>query len=180
MEKLSTRELHHVFLHELAHVRRADSLQNGLLLILQALHWFNPVVWFAFRCLRADRELAADALALPPAPDGSLRLRPDDSTRRVLDDKAPTDGLVGILENPDQLDDRIERIARHPRGTERAFWGWIPVLALGVIGLTEAPSPATTDDRQQIPAEISLEHPCFSGVPPSSGRSPTAEASKFS
>jgi hypothetical protein len=169
VEKLSSRELRHVFLHELAHLRRADSLQNGLLLILQALHWFNPVIWYAFRRLRADRELAADALALSHLPPTEFR----DYGRTILRlvefpaDKSPTAGLVGILENPDQLADRIESIARHSKGTERARWGWVPVLALGVIGLTEAPTPATaTDDRQQIPAGMSLETPLLLRRPP--------------
>jgi len=31
---------------------------------VQIAHWFNPVIWFAFCRMRADRELACDALAL--------------------------------------------------------------------------------------------------------------------
>ena len=51
-----TREdLRHVFLHELAHVKRLDILTGWLTLGLQAIHWFNPLVWLAFHRLRADR-----------------------------------------------------------------------------------------------------------------------------
>jgi bla regulator protein BlaR1 len=35
--------------------------------VLQVLHWFNPVLWFAFALMRADRELATDGLALAHA-----------------------------------------------------------------------------------------------------------------
>jgi bla regulator protein blaR1 len=61
---LKPSELRHVFLHELAHMRRGDMLLNWLTTFLQALHWFNPVIWFAFARMRADREMACDAMAL--------------------------------------------------------------------------------------------------------------------
>ena len=63
-EQLSPEELHHVLLHELAHLKRRDPELNWLLGRLQLLHWFNPVLWFAFARVRADRELATDELAL--------------------------------------------------------------------------------------------------------------------
>ena len=50
--------------HELHHLKRGDLHGNGLLVLLQALHWCNPLVWFAFARLRADRELACDAAVL--------------------------------------------------------------------------------------------------------------------
>ncbi len=50
-----------VLLHELVHLKRHHVLQNWGLVLLQALHWFNPAVWLAFRRLRAERELACDA-----------------------------------------------------------------------------------------------------------------------
>ncbi|MEZ0265610.1 MAG: M56 family metallopeptidase [Phycisphaerae bacterium] len=54
-------QLECVFLHELAHVRRHDLLVEHLVALLTALHWFNPLVWLAARCYRADREIARDA-----------------------------------------------------------------------------------------------------------------------
>jgi bla regulator protein BlaR1 len=64
LARFSPTELRHVFLHELAHVRRGDAAMNWLTTILQTLHWFNPVLWFAFHRMRADREVACDALVL--------------------------------------------------------------------------------------------------------------------
>src|SRR5258705_7189729 len=66
-ERFSARELHHIFLHELAHIKRFDLEVNWLAAILQLVHWFNPVLWFAFARMRADREVATDALALSRA-----------------------------------------------------------------------------------------------------------------
>ena len=56
--------LRHVFLHELAHMKRHDVEAGWLLAVIQVLHWVNPLVWVAFRQFRGDRELACDAMAL--------------------------------------------------------------------------------------------------------------------
>jgi beta-lactamase regulating signal transducer with metallopeptidase domain len=50
--------------HELTHLRRFDLPLNWLLCALQALHWFNPLLWHAFSRIRSDREAACDAQVL--------------------------------------------------------------------------------------------------------------------
>ncbi|MCB1276613.1 M56 family metallopeptidase [Prosthecobacter sp.] len=56
--------LKHVVLHELLHVRQRDLLWNWVATAVQALHWFNPLVWFVVSRFQADRELRCDAGAL--------------------------------------------------------------------------------------------------------------------
>jgi len=53
-----------MLLHERVHLRRRDNLWNLLASLLLVLHWFNPIAWWAARCLRADQELACDAAVL--------------------------------------------------------------------------------------------------------------------
>jgi beta-lactamase regulating signal transducer with metallopeptidase domain len=50
--------------HEGVHLRRADNAWNLLASVLLALHWFNPIAWWAWRCLRADQETSCDAAVL--------------------------------------------------------------------------------------------------------------------
>lgn len=56
--------LRHVLLHELLHVKQHDLIWNWAATAVQALHWFNPLVWFVVSRFQADRELRCDAGAL--------------------------------------------------------------------------------------------------------------------
>ena len=61
VHELEEESLRYILLHELSHYKRADMLLNNLLLVLQAVYWFNPLIWLLFRFLRQDMELANDA-----------------------------------------------------------------------------------------------------------------------
>jgi beta-lactamase regulating signal transducer with metallopeptidase domain len=47
--------------HELMHFRRGDHILGLLLSLLNAVYWFNPIVWIAFKQIRADMETACDS-----------------------------------------------------------------------------------------------------------------------
>ena len=52
-----------VLAHELAHIRRYDYLVNFVQLVIEALLYFNPAVWWLSRQVRIEREACCDALA---------------------------------------------------------------------------------------------------------------------
>lgn len=56
--------IRYIFLHELAHYKRKDTIFNFVLLCILSIHWFNPIIWFLFSKIRQDIEIGADELAL--------------------------------------------------------------------------------------------------------------------
>ncbi len=53
-----------VLRHELAHLRRGDVAWHWLAQLTVCLWWWQPLVWRAWRCLRAETEHAADDAAV--------------------------------------------------------------------------------------------------------------------
>lgn len=60
---LPIEQLRVILVHELAHVRRYDYLFNLGQLLVEAVFFFNPAVWWISRRVRVERESCCDALA---------------------------------------------------------------------------------------------------------------------
>jgi beta-lactamase regulating signal transducer with metallopeptidase domain/outer membrane lipoprotein-sorting protein len=150
-EELTPNELRHVLRHELAHIKRRDPELNCLVVALQMLHWFNPVLWFAFARMRADRELATDELAL------AHTQRPErgaygETILKVLEGlsrRPALPGLVGIGESKAQIGERIRAIAR---GRARPAWRW----AAGVLAVVIAGIALTSAQEEQRAKGVDL------------------------
>jgi beta-lactamase regulating signal transducer with metallopeptidase domain/N-acetylneuraminic acid mutarotase len=139
LERFSRAELRFVFLHELAHIQRRDIALSWLMAILQILHWFNPFVWIAFARMKADRELACDALALSRTEEGQ-HLAYGRTMLRLLEGfvrATPLPSLAGILEDSSQLKARIRSIATFDgRSPSPALAVGVAVI-LALVGLTD-------------------------------------------
>lgn len=57
-----------ILAHEQVHRDRFDNLWNLIACALTAMHWWNPLAWWAARRLQADQELACDATVLAAHP----------------------------------------------------------------------------------------------------------------
>ncbi|AFS79666.1 peptidase M56 family protein [Gottschalkia acidurici 9a] len=64
LDKATSQELLHIILHELAHYKRKDLISNLISIIAILFYWFNPVIWFAMKKMREDREIACDSYIL--------------------------------------------------------------------------------------------------------------------
>ncbi|MBW4084988.1 M56 family metallopeptidase [Paenibacillus sp. S150] len=53
-------DLEFIMKHELVHYKRHDSVYKLMLLIVQAIHWFNPFVWFMVREVVREIEISCD------------------------------------------------------------------------------------------------------------------------
>ena len=103
--------LHAVLLHELAHIRRRDSLVQVLSLFVCTLYWPNPFVWLGARALRRDAEMAADDAALragvkPSTYAGELLALAAEFRTRAPDVSA----LSLFMAAPSALEARVESV----------------------------------------------------------------------
>jgi bla regulator protein BlaR1 len=55
-ERLTSKQLQTILVHELNHVRRRDNLTAAIHMVVEALFWFHPLVWWLGRRLIVERE----------------------------------------------------------------------------------------------------------------------------
>jgi bla regulator protein BlaR1 len=60
LERLNPRQLDAVLAHELCHVRRRDNFFAAIHMVVEAIFWFHPLVWWIGFHLVEERELACD------------------------------------------------------------------------------------------------------------------------
>ena len=60
--------LRYSIIHELTHFKRRDIWLKTLALLVNAVHWFNPFMWYMTRLVERDTELACDEAALKLLP----------------------------------------------------------------------------------------------------------------
>ena len=60
LEHLNPRELGAILTHELCHVRRRDNLFAAVHMVVEAIFWFYPLVWWIGSRMVEERELACD------------------------------------------------------------------------------------------------------------------------
>jgi bla regulator protein BlaR1 len=143
---LSDRELRHIFLHELAHLKRGDLFLNWGMALAAALHWFNPVVWYVLRRMRLERELACDSIVLQTSDPAEahaygetiLKLLQGQG-RRAASSALVTPAMVGILEEKEAAQMRLRQIAEYrPKRTSGWKTGIPLLLAFALTGLSNA------------------------------------------
>src|SRR5262249_39096918 len=67
-ERLGAEELEALLAHELTHLRRRDHWVRRLEVVVLALYWWHPVVWWAQRELNEAEELCCDAWVVASLP----------------------------------------------------------------------------------------------------------------
>jgi TonB family protein len=112
-----------VLLHELAHIRRRDCLLQWLPQAVCALHWFNPLAWFARAQMLCESERACDDAVVRAGTSGP------DFARDLLE-IAESYGLKGanpmLITVASRLERRITRLLdrsanRQPLAGARTF-----------------------------------------------------------
>ncbi len=64
LDMSNERQMEHIFLHELVHIRRHDHVVKLLAVFALSLHWFNPLIWLCYREYLKDIETSCDEQVL--------------------------------------------------------------------------------------------------------------------
>jgi beta-lactamase regulating signal transducer with metallopeptidase domain len=177
-EHWSLDELEPVLLHELAHVKRWDLLINWVQMVVQALYFFHPLVWFVNSRIRQERELVCDDLAVLHS--GGRCKRYSQSFVRVLEETSSDARFlpvasVGMTEHRKPLARRILRIMSKDYRLYRPL-GWLSIVLLLLVsaaaiavaaervgnmaspdGADPAPTGSSENNGLKLQREIKLE-----------------------
>jgi bla regulator protein blaR1 len=175
IERLTPAQLEAVLAHELAHIRRRDNLTASIHMLVEAIFWFHPLVWWIGARMMEERERASDEAVLS----------------RGSEPKNYAEGILGVcrsyVESPlrcvsgvtgADLKKRIEvimsnHVVRTLNPAKRLGLVIAGLMALGVplaIGILNA--PAIRAQSASIPRfEVASIKPCRDG-PPGRGGGP--------
>jgi hypothetical protein len=164
--KLSRAEIDAILAHELSHLRRHDNLLAAVHMLVEALFWFHPLVWFIGARLVEEREQACDEAVL-----GGSR-RPLDYAQAILKVcrlyvRSPLPCASGV--SGADLDRRITAIM-----TRRDVDEVDPrkILLLAGLGAFAVIAPLVTGSLKPIPAAQLVQRvtrllvPAGQSVPP--------------
>lgn len=130
--------LEHVLAHEQAHRRHGDHIWNLLRIGVLALHWYNPLVWWACALSKRDAEMAADAAAIASLTPGE-RFNYGETLLNMLDCAASRDTWFScsttMITTKRALRERIEAIVKNAR-TAVSMAVIVLLMAITVVGCT--------------------------------------------
>lgn len=86
-DQYNDEELEFIFKHELVHYKRHDIIYKILLLIVHAIHWFNPFVWFMVRQAGREIEIYCDETVV--------------GTRSLSYRKKYCEAILSVIQNSD-------------------------------------------------------------------------------
>lgn len=138
-EKSDINHIEYTFIHELSHYKRCDISVNYILLILQCIHWFNPVIWYLFGKIRRDTELATDEQTM-------LYIQPEKRKNygtalinAISTGYPKVPKLLGMANNKKDITKRIKAIAKFKKpGFFSHLSGIITMVAISIVCLTSA------------------------------------------
>lgn len=129
---LSTAQLETIFLHELMHIRRKDYLINVIQAFVEAIYFFNPLVWIISEVIKREREHCCDDAVVQLHGNATAYAHALASLEEIRLSKV---GLsVSLAENKNELLMRIKRLMEKSVKNYHSRERIIPALLL-IIGL---------------------------------------------
>jgi uncharacterized protein (TIGR03435 family) len=156
LERLTPSQLRALISHERCHIRCHDNLVAAIHMVVEAVFWFHPVVWWIETRLVDERERACDEAVLLA---GS---RPQDYAEGILEVCRQSVGIrpacvAGV--SGSNLRARVEAIMRNEIGrpmTPRRRWALGIAIAAAICGPV-AGGALTAQSQVVVPAALAFE-----------------------
>ena len=133
-DRLTPAQLNALIAHERCHVRCHDNLAAAAHMLVEAMFWFHPLVWWIERRMIDERERACDEAVLRAGND------PDEYAEGILTVcrftlRAPIACVTGVTGS--DLRARLESIARSDMGARLTFGRRLAVALVGgaIVGI---------------------------------------------
>ena len=111
-------DMRYMLLHELQHYKHKDAVASYLMNLAGVVYWFNPLVWYALKEMRNDREVACDTSVLKMLEEDAY----EDYGNTLINfaekvSLTPFPFAAGLGGNMDQMKRRIINIASYEKPT---------------------------------------------------------------
>ena len=174
VSRLTPSQLRAVLAHELAHVRRGDSVANAILIVAETLLFHHPGARWVSRRIRTEREYCCDDVAVTIGRDAEAYAR----ALAALEDARGELRLV-VAAASGTLLDRIQRIVGQPRPMLTPARGALALLVASALAAAMLAIAMSVPPSLPVGARLRRPGPPPNGVvlPPSEQqrlpRSPT-------
>ena len=170
-DRLDDAQVHAILAHELAHVQRRDNLTATAHMLVEAVFWFHPLVWWIGSRLVDERERACDEEVL------RLGNEPHVYAESILKTcqfyvESPLPCVPGVTGS--DLKRRIERIMAHRDGASLGAWGKSLLVSTAVMTLA---APVAIGALTIVPRPAALELASTGATPSFTSATVTANTS---
>ena len=157
---LEKTEKEYILLHERTHIKHGDWLIKIIGMAVVAVHWFNPLVWFAYMLFVQDIEMNCDESVVAELNDdlkkaytmSIVSYAMQSNRKRYL--VTPL-GFSKVNFSKTEVTNRVKNIINFKKG--RAFTAVVITAALIIIGGACIPNPTANADEMAGASETSVE-----------------------
>ena len=145
---LAPHQLDALILHELAHIRRFDTVINIALVAAETILFYHPAVWWVSRHVRLEREHCCDDFAVSACGDAAIYVEALTS----LETWKTADSLA-LAANGGRLKDRVARLLKappEPRGFSLSAAAGLALLGLVAASVAMAAPSSRGKDATDI------------------------------
>ena len=138
-------DMRYMLLHELQHYKHHDAIASYMMNLAGVVYWFNPLVWYALKEMRNDREVACDTSVLKMLEEDAY----EDYGNTLINfaekvSLTPFPFAAGLGGNMEQMKRRIINIASYEKPTfMKRIKGMTAFMLTAVLLLGFAPFIST-------------------------------------